>query len=225
MRYCEFSSKTDSIDEGWKQKAAAGAIGAALTLGSLPLLQKTADTTHQRTASGTITQMLTRPEQLKGILIKTATESGLNKQDIRHLLAQTAHETLDFTRMIESGTKQYFKKYDIQFNPKKAKSLGNIKPGDGELFKGRGFIHLTGRENYRRAGEALGIPLEENPDLAASPPIAAQIAIWYWNTRVKPKLKNSNATVKQITKSINPGMKGLKSREQKFANLGDINES
>jgi peptidoglycan L-alanyl-D-glutamate endopeptidase CwlK len=53
--------------------------------------------------------------------------------------------------------------------------LGNLGPPDGARYKGRGFIQLTGRANYRAYGARLGQPLEEEPDLANVPRTAAQI--------------------------------------------------
>ena len=47
--------------------------------------------------------------------------------------------------------------------------LGNTQPGDGKRYKGRGPIQLTGRSNYRSAGIALGLPLEESPELVTFP--------------------------------------------------------
>ena len=43
--------------------------------------------------------------------------------------------------------------------------LGNTQPGDGQRYKGRGLIQLTGRANYREAGKALNLPLEQQPEL------------------------------------------------------------
>ncbi|MDX8380070.1 MAG: C1 family peptidase [Gallionella sp.] len=54
-----------------------------------------------------------------------------------------------------------------------ASKLGNTESGDGLRFRGRGYVQLTGRGNYRRFGNLLGIPLEESPDHACAPEIAA----------------------------------------------------
>lgn len=77
----------------------------------------------------------------------------------------------------ERGGAAYFRRmYDIEGErPAKAKELGNLTPGDGERYCGRGYVQLTGKANYAKAGAALGLPLVENPDLALRPDIAAQI--------------------------------------------------
>jgi predicted chitinase len=59
--------------------------------------------------------------------------------------------------------------------------LGNTQPGDGAKYHGRGFVKLTGRSNYRSYGQALGVPLEDNPDLALDPDIAARIFAQFFN--------------------------------------------
>ncbi|WP_395807199.1 peptidoglycan-binding protein [Archangium minus] len=61
--------------------------------------------------------------------------------------------------------------------------LGNVQPGDGPRYKGRGPLLLTGRANYRAAGKALGIDLENNPELAANPEVGFRVACWYWTSR------------------------------------------
>lgn len=61
--------------------------------------------------------------------------------------------------------------------------LGNVRPGDGPRYKGRGPLLLTGRANYRAAGKALGIDLENNPELAADPEVGFRVAGWYWTSR------------------------------------------
>lgn len=74
------------------------------------------------------------------------------------------------------GTAYYRRMYDINGErPSKARELGNLTPGDGAKFAGRGYVQLTGRTNYARAGQKIGIDLVNNPDLAMQPKIAAQI--------------------------------------------------
>ncbi|MDE2402036.1 MAG: peptidase C1 [Burkholderiales bacterium] len=55
------------------------------------------------------------------------------------------------------------------------KDLGNTQPGDGPLYKGRGFVQLTGRSNYHQYGQALDIDLEGNPDWANAPEVASML--------------------------------------------------
>ena len=63
-----------------------------------------------------------------------------------------------------------------------ANRMGNgpAETGDGWRFRGRGYIHLTGKDNYKRYGEYLGLDLEGNPDLAEKEDIAAEIAAEFW---------------------------------------------
>ena len=154
-------------------------------------------------------------------LMKYAHNSGLSGTELAQFLAQTAHETMDYARMIEYGGKKYFNRYERKYAPTTAKLLGNVKTGDGVKYRGRGYIQLTGRYNYRMASKALGLPLEAQPDLAADPDIAAKIAVWYWNSRVKPAVNDFTNTT-AVTKKINPKLFGLQDRHQNFLQyLGD----
>jgi putative chitinase len=63
--------------------------------------------------------------------------------------------------------------------------MGNDQPGDGYKYHGRGYIQLTGKNQYRAAGEALGLDLVNQPELAAQPEHAAAIAVLYWKTNVR----------------------------------------
>ena len=161
---------------------------------------------------------------LEKVLRDVALSAGIHGVELAQFLAQCAHESWDFTRMLEHG--KNYKRYEPTFkkDPKtnkvvnvnpKAKALGNIKPGDGLKYKGRGFIQLTGRYNYTKAGKELGLPLAEKPELVEKPDIAAQVAVWFWKHRVQPNVDNFNNT-KSVTSKINPAMRGLEDRVENF---------
>lgn len=158
-------------------------------------------------------------------LTQAAVAAGIKGEELAQFLAQTAHESHNFKSMVEYGGSLDFKKYEpkfvkdkkgklVQVNPK-AKTLGNVKKGDGARYKGRGYIQLTGRYNYQKAGEALGLPLEAKPELVEKPEVAAKVAIWFWQNRVQPRVDDFYNT-KAATKPINSGLKGLEDRKEKF---------
>jgi len=166
---------------------------------------------HQQSSSS---PLLNNPYSQK--LIQTAKSAGIAGQELAAFLAQSAHETWNFTRMIEKSVGDpKFLRYEIKHNPKVAKKLGNVHVGDGEKYRGRGFVQLTGRYNYKAAGQALGIPLEKEPELAADPNIAARIAVWFWKTRVQPNVDNYG-DIEQVTHKINPNLHGLDDRAVKY---------
>ncbi|MBN9685396.1 MULTISPECIES: glycoside hydrolase family 19 protein [unclassified Corallococcus] len=119
-------------------------------------------------------------------------------------LAQLAHESGEFRWMEEIASGAAYEG---------RKDLGNTQPGDGIRYKGRGPIQVTGRANYRDAGQALGIDLENNPKRAAEPAIGFRTAAWYWTSR------NINARADAgdlvgVTKLINGGTNGLEDRRK-----------
>ena len=147
--------------------------------------------------------------------------AGIKGEELAQFLAQCAHETSNFTSLKEFGGKLDFKKYDIRHNPALAKILGNTKPGDGLKYIGRGFIQLTGKDNYKRVEKALGIPIVANPNLVEKPDVAAKIAVWYWQNRVVPKVDDfSNTTA--ATKPINSNLNGLDDRHEKFKAMSQL---
>lgn len=80
----------------------------------------------------------------------------------------------------EKGGNVYFHDmYDIEGKrPAKARELGNLFPGDGIKFRGRGLVQLTGRTNYANAGKAIGVDLINNPDAALDLDNATRILVW-----------------------------------------------
>lgn len=148
-------------------------------------------------------------------LRKKAEAAGMRGAELTAFLSQAAHETLNFKFMSEIGGSLDFRKYDPKYAPKKARSLGNVQPGDGARYKGRGYLQITGRYNYKVVGDGIGQPLEKNPKLLEKPEVAAAAAIWYWKNRVKPDVSNFK-DVRDVTGEINPGMKHLDRRKEKF---------
>lgn len=90
---------------------------------------------------------------------------------------------------------------------------GNDQPGDGWTYRGRGYIQLTGKDNYREAGEALGLDLVGHPELASDPQNASRIAVWYWENRVPEAARDD---VRAATLAVNGKLNGLEDRENRF---------
>ncbi len=97
------------------------------------------------------------------------------------------------------------------------RNLGNVLPGDGWLFRGRGPIQITGRDAYRRAGEAIGQPLVVQPDLAADPAIGAEVACWVWAAWKRCNALADAGDVVAWRKAINGGTNGLEEVRRLYA--------
>jgi predicted chitinase len=117
-------------------------------------------------------------------------------------LAQLAHESAELRYMEEIASG---KAYEGR------KDLGNIHAGDGQKFKGRGPIQLTGRANYRKYGKLLGLDLEDNPEQAETPQVGFRIAGQFWDINGLNELADKRQ-FKAITKRINGGYNGLADR-------------
>lgn len=106
-----------------------------------------------------------------------------------------------------------FNKYDNR------SSLGNRDRPDGELFRGRGFIQLTGRANYQRYSERLGLGsrLIDEPDLANDPKVAGQIlAEFIKDKRSRAKYAILGNDLKTARKLVNGGSHGLERFTEAF---------
>lgn len=234
MRSQEFITTNPTLEEDWK--SAAAGIGTALALGTgsmtgLKSPSTTPSTTVtqpgsqagaiKRPSAPAIKKTPSTPSEHQTLLSARAQAAGIGGAELTHFLSQASHETLGFKRMLERGTPEYFqKRYDKTGAPRRARVLGNTELGDGERFRGRGYIQLTGRYNYAQAGRSLGLDLIRNPDLAAEPEVAAKIAVWYWQKRVRPRVTDwDKTTVKAVTKPINPGGRGMASRERHFQKI------
>jgi len=129
-----------------------------------------------------------------------------------HFLAQCDHESLGF-------------KYKVElWGPTTAQSgyegrddLGNVQKGDGYKFRGRGYIQLTGRANYKTFGPIVGADLEKNPDSVATEYFADTACMFWKSNALKNRCKDDTTTsIKLVTKKINGGYNGLADRIKKF---------
>lgn len=142
------------------------------------------------------------------------------KEEVRHFLSQAAHETDSFNTLVEYASG---KAYEGR------KDLGNINPGDGVKYKGRGIFQTTGLLNYCRldALDKHPVSFELNPELLAQPYYAVWSACVFWNDRhlsdiaMQPDdrmfysklLKRELTPIEYITLRINGRQNGIEQRK------------
>lgn len=232
MRYSEIIE--EGLEEGLKHNLAAATLLGLSALSSGTSTLKPAEVfpiQAQQTTGKALpiaskvaidhAQKLLKNPQAK-ILYDAAIKAGIRGNELAQFMAQCAHETMNFHTLKEMGNKNYFlKKYDKRYNPDNAALLGNVKDGDGLKYYGRGYIQLTGRENYTRAAKALGLDLVNHPEIAERPEVAARIAVWFWQHRVASQVSNFHDT-SAVTKPINARLTGLDDREHKYSGLSHV---
>lgn len=89
---------------------------------------------------------------------------------------------------------------------------GPAESGEGWLYRGRGLKQLTGKFNYTKCSEGLGVDLVANPDLLLEPLYAARSAGWFWKTNNLSTFADAG-DIKGMTKKINGGYIGLEARQ------------
>lgn len=89
---------------------------------------------------------------------------------------------------------------------------GPAESGEGWKYRGRGLKQLTGKDNYTRCGQALGVDLVSNPDLLLEPMYAAKSAGWFWKTNKLAEFADKE-DIKGMTKKINGGLIGYEARQ------------
>jgi len=164
-------------------------------------------------------------------------EMTANPARLAGFLAQIAHESGGFTAVKENlnysakGLMTTFKKYfpteelakQYERKPEKIAnrvyanrmSNGDEASGDGYRFCGRGLIQLTGRANYTKFAEDLGISIEETVAYLETPNGAVSSAGWFWDNNSLNKYCDSGDFV-TLTKRINGGTIGLADRQHHF---------
>lgn len=124
-----------------------------------------------------------------------------------HFLAQVGCESGELRFMEEIASGQDYEG---------RRDLGNTQPGDGQRFKGRGLIQLTGRANYTEYGRALGREAEilAQPELVANDKaLCADVAGWYWARRELNALADRD-DLTAVTRRVNGGLNGLEERRR-----------
>lgn len=163
---------------------------------------------------------------------------------IAHFISQCAHESNNFRSLEENlnysekslkavfgryfgaapkrDAKEYARKpekianyvYQDEFRSARGK-MGNVNPGDGWLFRGRGLKQLTGRNNYTGFGKSIGMSAEQAAAYVATPKGAVESACWFWNTNNLNAIADTDDVVK-MTKKINGGDIGLADRQARY---------
>lgn len=181
------------------------------------------------------------PDAVIAMIPDTASKFGINTPlRLAHFLAQCGHESGGFRATQENlnysakGLNGIFRKYfptEAAANayarqPQKIASKvyanrmgnGSEASGEGYKFRGRGYIQLTGKENYTAFGKAIGEDILSNPDVVSSK-YALLSAAWFFTKNGLHKMADSGASdavVTQITKRVNGGTIGLPDRIKHF---------
>jgi putative chitinase len=162
-------------------------------------------------------------------------------QRVAGFIAQCAHESGDFRRLEENlnysekALNAVFGRYfgpgkrdaaEYARNPEKIANyvyqdefrkskMGNVNPGDGWLFRGRGLKQLTGRDNYTAFGKTVGMTAEEAAEYVATEKGAIESACWFWY-KAKCNTFADNGDIVGMSKRINGGTIGLDDRVRRW---------
>lgn len=168
---------------------------------------------------------------------------------IAGFMAQCAHESADFTLLEENlnysedALKRVFPRYfgpgkrnatEYARNPEKianyvymdefrtkSGAMGNVRPGDGWRFRGRGIKQLTGRNNYTAFGKSVGMTPEQAAEYLETKKGAFESACWFWKTNNIAKFADADDIV-GMSKKINGGTIGLEDRKARYVRAKSI---
>ena len=180
------------------------------------------------------------PLKLIDGIFEEASKRNFTDKDIIMFLAQTGHESCRFTRLEENlnysakALYNVFRKYfptetiaeayarqpKMIANKVYANRLGNgaACTNDGYIYRGRGIIQITGKDNYRKLNYETGINCVENPDLLLDMRFAVISAFWFWDYK---KLQG-RTDIEVVTKLINGGLNGIEDRKNLYLKIKKI---
>jgi putative chitinase len=92
---------------------------------------------------------------------------------------------------------------------------GTIESGEGWKHRGMGLKQLTGKDNHKRCGDALGADFVSNPELLLDPKWAALSAGWFWSSN-KLDVFADNDDLEGQTKKVNGGLIGIDDRKKRY---------
>ena len=185
-------------------------------------------------------QMLPNAGQVAGFFVPVL-NTAMNRYQIvgtkrvAAFIAQIGHESGQLTRLMENLNysadalrKTWPSRFDVELATVAARKpeqianiaygnrMGNIAPGDGWKYRGRGLLQITGKNNYRACGEALGLDLIAQPELLEKPQHACMSAAWFWSTNGLNTLADAGK-FDAITQRINGGQNGASDRQALYA--------
>ncbi len=181
-------------------------------------------------------------EQLPEVMTKFNINTTLR---LSHFLSQCSHESGNFKMVTENlnyskdGLLKIFPKYfpgnlseSYARNPEKIASRvygGRMGNGDettkeGWKYRGRGYLQITGKENYKKLGDFLGVDLVKNPELVESKYPLMSAAFFFNNNKLWTICDKGSTddVVTQVTKKVNGGTNGLDHRLQEFKKIFKI---
>lgn len=154
---------------------------------------------------------------------------------IAAFIAQVGHESGQLTFLVENINysadallKTWPARFDVEMASAAARKpeqianiaygnrMGNTALGDGWKYRGRGLIQISGKNNYRACGEALGLDLITQPELLEKPQHACMSAAWFWATNGLNTLADRGGFT-GITQRINGGQNGAADRQTLYA--------
>ena len=180
-------------------------------------------------------QILPNASQVAGVFVPVL-NTAMNRYQIfgtkriAAFVAQVGHESGQLTRLVENlnySADALRKTWPSRFGTELANAverkpeqianiaygnrMGNISAGEGWKYRGRGLIQITGKDNYRLCGEALGLDLIAQPELLEKPQHACMSAAWFWASNGLNTLADAGK-FEAVTQRINGGQTGAADR-------------